>query len=578
MRQAVRLFLSFRPSSRVEIAGLVALMLLVTATYVGQGLLIARLLARVVGGAPVAELAWPLLGVVALQLVRVGVVVVRDAWAPRVSGRVKETVREQLTLKLLDLGPGQAQRMRTGDLQTTVVDSVELLDPLIGRFVPAVYAAVIGACLGAAYVVAVDPLVGGIVLLCALLAPVSKMAGSRLMEERGDRWMVTYRGVYSENLDAVQGMATLKSFNASRRRGRELADRAEEFCRDSVGLMWASSATSSIGELLVPIGTTAAIGLGAWHASTGEITVAGLFTILLLTRETFRPMNELQSAFHAAYSAIPASRAVADLLRLEPEVHEADDAEPRPLAVPPRLELTDVSFRYPTRSALALDGLSLVIEPGERVAVVGRSGAGKSTIVGLLQRFFDPTSGVIRLDGHNLRDLPLDQLRDAVGVVAQDTYLFHGTVRDNLLLARPDATHEDLVAATTAARAHGFITGLPQGYDTVIGERGLKLSGGERQRIAIARALLKDAPVLVLDEPTSAIDAANEAAITEALATLSRGRTTIVIAHRLSTVRDADRIVVLDHGRVVETGTHTDLLDRSGTYAGLVATQTGAAR
>jgi ATP-binding cassette, subfamily C, bacterial CydD len=575
MWSTIKLFLSLRPRARVEIAGLVGLMLLITGTYVGQGLLIADLLARVFSPTEIGDLVAPLAAIGVLQLARNALVIGKESWAPRVSARVKEAARERLTLKLMEIGPGQAQRMRTGDLQSTLVDSVELLDPLIGRFVPAVVASVLGACLAAVYVIAVDPAVGIVVLACALLAPLSKLAGETWIKERGDRWMVSYRGLYAESLDAVQGMATLKAFNASARRGRELVERGAVFCRDSIRLMVAWCASSSVGELMVPIGTTAAVGLGAWHAANGSVSVAGLFTILMLTRETFRPMQELEAAYHSAYSAIPASRAVADVLRLEPHVRDQATRVPELRQKPPGLEFTDLRFCYPTRRAPALDGFSLVVAPGERIAIVGRSGAGKSTVVGLLMRYFDADAGSIRVGGHDTREFPLPALRSLVGVVAQDTYLFHGTVRENLLLARPDASDDEIDRAVTAARAADFISRLPAGFETVIGERGVKLSGGERQRIAIARALLKDAPVLVLDEPTSSIDAANEAEITRALGDLTRGRTTIIIAHRLSTVRDADRIVVMDSGRIVECGRHVDLVAREGVYAELVATQTG---
>ncbi|WP_337822077.1 ABC transporter ATP-binding protein [Amycolatopsis sp. A1MSW2902] len=242
---------------------------------------------------------------------------------------------------------------------------------------------------------------------------------------------------------------------------------------------------------------------------------------------------------------------------------------------PPKLEFADVRFCYPTRRTPALDGLSLSVAPGERVAVVGRSGAGKSTLLGLLMRYFDVDAGSVRVDDRDIREFPLVDLRALIGVVSQDTYLFHGTIRENLLLAKPDATDEEIDRAVAAAQVSDFIARLPRGFDSVVGDRGLKLSGGERQRIAIARALLKDAPVLVLDEPTSSIDAANEAEITQTLTELTRGRTTVVIAHRLSTVRDADRIVVMDSGRVVEFGSHPDLLARRGLYAEFVATQTG---
>jgi ATP-binding cassette subfamily C protein CydD len=571
----IRLFLALRRRAWADIAGLAVLILLITATYVSQGLLIAHLIATVFSASSLVGWWPPLVAIGVLQLARIGLIVVKEWWAPRVSARVKEAVRERLTLKLIEIGPGQAQRMRTGELQPTLVDSVELIDPLVGRFVPTVAGSVLGSCLACAYVIAVNPVVGLIVLACALLAPLSKVAGAKWIQDRGDRWMTSYRSLYAEALDAVQGMPTLKAFNASARRGRELAERGNQFCQDSIRLIVAWSASSSIGQLMVPIGTAAAMGLSAWHAATGAVSVAGLFTILLLTRETFRPMQELEAAYHAAYSAIPAGRSVADVLHLEPVVRDTATSTPVLLASLPGLEFDRVRFSYPNRHAPALDGFSLTVAPGERVAVVGRSGAGKSTMLGLLMRYFDTDAGSIRIGGHDVREFPLADLRSLVSVVAQDTYLFFGTVRENLLLAKPDADDVDLSRAVTAAQAAAFIHRLPQGLDTVVGERGLKLSGGERQRIAIARALLKDAPLLVLDEPTSSIDAANEVEITRALSDLTRGRTTIVIAHRLSTVRNADRIVVMDNGRVVESGGHADLLARNGVYAGLVATQTG---
>jgi ATP-binding cassette subfamily C protein CydD len=233
-----------------------------------------------------------------------------------------------------------------------------------------------------------------------------------------------------------------------------------------------------------------------------------------------------------------------------------------------------VTFAYQNGARPALRDLSFTVEAGETVALVGRSGAGKSTVAALVYRFFDPQSGSIRLKGTDLREWAPDELRQMIAIVAQDTYLFHGTVADNLLLARPDALPADLERAARAANAHDFIAALPNGYSTVIGERGVKLSGGERQRIAIARALLKDAPLLILDEATSNVDAHNEAAIQEALTRLAEGRTTLVIAHRLSTIVNADRIVVvLRDGSAVESGRHGELVRLEGAYAQLVAAQ-----
>lgn len=301
----------------------------------------------------------------------------------------------------------------------------------------------------------------------------------------------------------------------------------------------------------------------------GLISTSDLLVVLLLTRECFRPLTQLQDAFHSAAPARSAAATIAALLDRAPTVVDP------PAAIslspdPPALTFEGVRFAYPDRSSVALGGIDLHIDPGEHVAVVGRSGAGKTTLVWLLLRFHDPDVGRILMAGHDLRHLALTDLRQHIALVSQDTYLFNGTVRDNIALALPDPDDAVLWEALGAAQA-AFVTDLADGLDTVVGERGTKLSGGERQRLAIARALLIDAPVLVMDEATSSLDAANEVGLTDALRRLSAGRTTLTIAHRLSTVRHADRIVVLDAGQVVEAGPWTDLVDGGGPFARLAA-------
>jgi len=239
----------------------------------------------------------------------------------------------------------------------------------------------------------------------------------------------------------------------------------------------------------------------------------------------------------------------------------------------PSVQFEEVTFAYSDDRAPALDGVSFEVSPGETVALVGPSGAGKTTVVSLLLRFFDPTSGTVRVGGHDIRTLGPGQLRSLIAVTFQDSYLFHRSIAENLSLGRPRASVADMQAAARAANAHDFITALPDGYDTVVDERGASLSGGERQRLTIARALLADSPILVLDEPTSSVDALSESLITEALGRLTAERTIIVIAHRLSTVVRADRVIVLDNGRVVEAGRPDDLRDRGGAFARLVDAQ-----
>ncbi|SDR22757.1 ABC transporter ATP-binding protein [Thermostaphylospora chromogena] len=562
--------LSLSPAVRLRLAVLVLLLLTITATHVGQGVLVAQSLARIFAGRPVSSIVWFLAGIAALQFVRSLVLAVRESVALRASGAVKAELRRRLTAKLLRLGPGWTQRDRTGSTQTSLVDGVETVDAYVGRFLPQTIAALLGAVGVTSFLFVLDPIIGVVVLVCAVLIPVLPLLSKRMLKDRNAAWFRGYKGLYAENLDALQGMATLKAFNASGRRGRELAALAEKFCRDSIRLMAVVVLYLGGVAFVVGLGTAVALGVGAMRLVAGELSATELLLILMLTAECFRPLKELEAAYHSSYSAIPSLTAIFEVLDAPVQSQGSRSASRHDVG------FHDVTFTYRDRDRPALDRFTLQVAPGERVALVGRSGAGKTTVAALLLRFFDPERGRITIGGTDIRDLPLDELRSLIAVVSQDTYLFHGTVRHNLTLARPDATDEEIEAAVRAARAD-FVHDLPQGLDTIVGERGLKLSGGERQRIAIARALLKDAPILILDEATSSVDAANESGIQQALDALTGGRTTIMIAHRLSTVRDADRVVVMADGRIVEEGDHAGLLDRGGVYARLVAAQEGSA-
>jgi ATP-binding cassette subfamily C protein CydD len=566
--------LSLSPAVRWRLAGLVGLLLAITATYVGQGVLVAQSLARIFSGQPVTAIVWPIAAIAVLQLVRSLALAVRESVALRASGGVKKELRRQLTAKLLLLGPAWAQRGRTGSTQTSLVDGIETVDAYVGKFLPQTVAALAGAVGVTAFLFVLDPIIGVVVLVCAVLMPVLPLVSNRVLRGRNAAWFRGYKGLYAENLDALQGMATLKAFNASERRGAELAKLAEAFCRDSVRLMAIVVLYLGGMAFVIGLGTAVALGVGAMRLAAGELTVTELLLILMLTAECFRPLRELESAYHSSYNAVPSLNAIFEVL--DAPVQPQGTRIPE-LSGPPAISFEGVTFTYRERSKPALDGFTLEVAPGERVALVGRSGAGKTTVAALLLRFFDTTDGRITIDGTDIRDLPLEELRSLIAVVSQDTYLFHGTVRHNLTLARPEASDAEIDAAIRAARA-GFVHDLPDGLATVVGERGLKLSGGERQRIAIARALLKDAPILVLDEATSSVDAANESGIQQALDALTGGRTTLMIAHRLSTVRDADRVIVMSDGQIVEEGNHANLVNQRGAYARLVAAQEGAAR
>jgi len=318
-------------------------------------------------------------------------------------------------------------------------------------------------------------------------------------------------------------------------------------------------------SLMQLVALTSVVGFGIYQVKVGQLAAAELSQFVVGIALIIDPMNTISVLYKDTVSAMAGYDRVLDIMGQSDVIVESKD--PVPLSnVSGELVLNSVSFRYPSSTALALDGIDLTVKAGSMVALVGASGAGKSTLIQLIPRFFDPTSGRITLDGRDIRELSLAELRNHVGIVPQESVLFTGTVAENLRYGKPDATHEALVSAAKQANAWSFIETLPDGLDTYLGARGHRLSGGQRQRLSIARAILKDPAVLILDEATSSLDSESERLVQDALDKLMKDRTTIVIAHRLSTIIRADQIVVMQRGNIIETGTHTALLNADGIY------------
>jgi ATP-binding cassette subfamily B protein len=407
----------------------------------------------------------------------------------------------------------------------------------------------------------------------------------------------------------VSGIATIRSFTAEERESDRVTVASTAYREANRGAIKLSSAFIPLIRMAILAAFTITLIVGGQAALEGTLEV-GVFSVLVyMTQRLLWPLTRLGEVFDLYQRAMASTRRILDLLAVDPTIVDGPGALPRPLRGEVRFE--GVRFAYGPGGVLArldaegdahhgdgdgdggtrggesgdrrgagagrpvLDGFDLVVPAGETHAIVGSTGAGKSTVVKLLLRLYDPQAGRVSLDGVAVDDVPLVELRRAIGYVGQDVFLFQGTVRENLAYGRPEAGDAELERAARLAEAHDFICDLPQGYDTVVGERGQKLSGGQRQRLSIARAILKDPPVLVLDEATSAVDNETEAAIQRSLELVGRGRTVVVIAHRLSTVRHADRIHVLEAGRVVEAGTHDELVASPGLYAALWRIQTG---
>lgn len=547
--------------------------LLITALNVAQITLIGLLIDQVIQNqVPSPWLLPAFLGIIALRATA--------AWggnqaSHRAAAQTKLSLRQRLYAHILKLGPGFLGGQRTGALVNTAVEGVENLEVYFGSYLPQLVLGLTTPILLIAFISHLDGLAALVLLFGQLLIPVSLMVIQQRFRSVSARYWGTANKLSAQFLDSLQGLTTLKLYNRSQAQGEKIRQQSESLRQDTMRLLAVNQVSLFFIEWVSTLGTSVlAIGLAAWRLATGLLTFGEAVVLVLLSLELARPLALLGSFFHAGASGIAAAQHMFRVLETSPQVYESP--QPRlPEQFIPSIQFDDVQFSYETEQERrpALHGLTFNIQPGETVALVGASGAGKSSVASLLFRFFDPQAGEIRLSGIPLKDLPLGWLREQLALVAQDTYLFYGSVADNLRLAKPNAAPAEMEAAARAANIHDLIAALPDGYETQVGERGLSLSGGQAQRIAIARALLKNAPIVILDEATSHVDGENEAVIRDSLEHLTARKTVLVIAHRLSTVRNADRILVIENGRLIEAGTHASLLNQNGAYARLISAQ-----
>src|SRR5215467_326593 len=560
---------------RLHVAAAVGLGLIAMVVGILRFVCLGRVLALTFAGAPLTEIAPAAAATAACVLVRAGLDHARTVLAQNTAGRVQAALRARLFDRIAQLGPAWFGTERTGGVMLAVVDGVEQLQTFFGAYLPQL---IIAACapLVIFAVLAWWDVPTAAVMLAAALATLALPMLIHNADKRGAiARAAAFKAFGEEFLDAVQGLPTLKSFGQSGAFAAKLAERARALSNSTFWVLSLGVLTRFFTDLGTALGAAAAIGVGAWRVRHGEMSLEALLIILMAGTEIFRPLRDLRNVLHQGM--IGQSAATAVLALLEAKSDAPAGGAPHRQDLTPTIAFEAVGFAYPGRRGDAHAGLSFEIAPGETVGIVGPSGAGKSTIVRLLLRQHDCRAGTIRIGGHDISTLDPDQVRGMIAIVAQDTTLFDGTITDNLRLGRPDATEAEMIAAARAANARDFISTLPLGFETRIGERGATLSGGQRQRIAIARALLRDAPILILDEALSSVDAENEAVIQVALDRLMQGRTTLILAHRLSSVIGADRILVLEKGRVVESGRHAELISRDGPYRRLMASQADGA-
>ena len=553
------------PPVRLYLGATVLIGLLVAVVTVAQMAFLSKIVDRVFLKAGGGEQAVTLLLMLAgTAVLRAGLLWVRETTAQQGAVRVKNDLRGRLFAHVLRLGPPYANSERPGELTTTLTEGVERLDPYFARYLPQVLLSAVVPLLVVAYILPRDAASAVLLVVTAPVIPVMMiLVGSYAEEHTRRQWLALSR-MGAHFLDALQGLPTLKAFGRVAVEEEKVERVSGEFRERTLKVLRYAFLSGLVLEFM----TAAAIALVAVvlgvRLMNGAISFQDAFLVLLLTPEFYRPLRELGVHRHAGMEGKASAERIFEILDTPVP---PDGTVQKNLSGELELSFSGVRFTYPGRDLPALDGLSLTLPAGSCTALVGRSGSGKSTLVGLLLRFLHPDVGVISANGVPIGDLPAVAWRKHVALVPQRPHLFYGNVLENIRLAKPDATRSEVERAAELAGAAEFIRRMPHGYDTQIGERGQRLSGGEAQRLAIARAFLKDAALLIMDEPTSSLDPESERLVRDALDRLTRDRTSLIVAHRLNTVSTADRIVVLHEGQVAETGTHAGLLERKGHYS-----------
>ena len=542
---------------------------------VAQAWFFSRVIAGVfLGGASLSAVRNSLIIILGIIVLRAIFQFVSEISAHEAAFRIKSSLRKRLMSHILSLGPVYARGERTGELITTVVQGIESIEEYFSKYLPQLILAGGIPLLILGFVFPLDWKSGLILLLTGPLIPVFMILIGKLAEKKSLHQFQSLSWMSAHFLDVLQGITTLKVFGRAKDQTRVIERVSDSFRKATLSVLRIAFLSALVLEFLATMSTAliaVTIGLRLVYGTLSFS--AGLF-LLLLAPEFYTPLRTLGLNFHAGLSGVNAAGRIFEILDL-PLMSVEENQKGQELSSDFHISLQNVSLTYQAGEVPALKGINLSLFSGEKVALVGPSGAGKTSIAQILLRFIEPSTGDVFVNGELLKTISRKNWREQIAYISQTPYLFAGSIAENIHFGRPSATIEEVRSAAQAAAANEFILDLPEGYDTLLGEGGTRLSGGQAQRIAIARAVLKDAPLLILDEATSSLDPDTEYAVQQALKQLMHGKTALIIAHRLSTVRHADRIVVFEQGQIVEQGNHEELMRAQGLYCRLVSEYRG---
>lgn len=562
----------------VFIFGKSLLSVCVSLTYIVQAVLFGQLIQMLYESAGIDAWKWHVFWIALLILVRLILITGLNVYGKWIIGQIKNRLRKRTFNQLMKLGPAYLLDERSGEIQSKVMAGIDYLEGYLSLYIPQILTVFIVLAGISIYVFSIHFALGSLILVTAVAALFMPYLFLYKITSFSEEHWSAYTDLSAEFVETAQGMMTLKAFNASKRVGTGLKEKMHRLFDKTMKSLTISLMETGIANFCVTIGRNFTLALAAYFTVNGIIRVGQMAMLFFLVAEAYRPLQELGQYFHQGFMGITSCDGIFEILDQEIKIRDVG-ASTKIISPNPEgseIEFSEVGFCYPESETTLFHNLNLRIAQGEKLAFVGESGSGKTTIARLLLRFYDPDRGSIRLGGVDYRELPLSELRRQFSVVSQETYLFYGTILDNLLLANPTASEDEVRQATQLAQIHDFIQALPQGYESRVGEKGVNFSGGERQRMAIARALLKNAPIIIFDEASSSVDINNEKEIQELLQEALKDKTTITIAHRLSTIQDASRIYVLRHGEIVEEGRHEDLMKGDTYYSHLFATQEAA--